>query len=209
MPSSKTAICNLALAHLGEARIESLDEDNLASRACSLHYGPTRDMVLRSHRWNFAQTRTVLSELADAPAFGWAHQYELPADCLRVLEVNDSEFGDIISEEYIIEGRVILTDSDSVNLVYVKRIEDVSQFDALFVEAFALKLAIVLSETIRGTTGKTADLTQQYEAKTGPLARRVDANEGRRRKGLISLNSQAIRARGGGIDLSSMPLTLP
>lgn len=209
MPSSETAICNLALAHLGEARIESLDEDNLASRACALHYGPTRDMVLRSHRWNFAQARVTLSESADAPAFGPAHQYPLPSDCLRVLECNETEDGDVISNEYPVEGRCIVTNADTLNLVYVKRIEDVSQFDALFVEAFALKLAIVLSETIRGTTGKTADLAQQYEQKTGPLARRVDANEGRRRKGLIAINSQAIRARGGGIDLSSMPLTLP
>jgi hypothetical protein len=86
-----------------------------------------------------------------------------------------------------------------VNLVYLRRITDVSQFDVLFIEALALKLAVVLSEKIRGTTGKTAELLSAYENKTAPLARRVDANEGKRRRGLISLNSQAIRARGCGI----------
>ncbi len=199
MPSSDTDIANIALGHLGEAPIASLDEDTVAARACLLHYAATRDQVLRSHRWNFAQTRVALSALADAPAFGWSYQYALPSDCLRVLECNDTELGDVISEDYVIEGRAILTDATSLNLVYVKKVDDVNQFDALFVEALALKLAIVLSETIRGTTGKTADLTQMYEQRTAPLARRVDANEGRRRKGTLPMNSGAIRARYCGV----------
>lgn len=199
MNRSDTDICNLALGHLGEGRITSLDEDSAAARACALHYEQTRDQVLRSHRWNFAQRRAVLSRLSDAPAFGWSFQYELPADCLRVLEINDSEFGDVISDAYVVEGRALLTNAETINMVYVQRIEDVGQFDALFVEALALKLAVILSETIRGTTGKTADLVQLYERVTAPLARRVDANEGRRRKGLLPVSSNFVRARAEGI----------
>lgn len=199
MAASETDICNLALSHLGEAPIESLNEDSTAARACALNYETTRDGVLRSHRWNFAQTRAALAQLEATPAFGWSYAYALPADCLRVLEVNDSEVGDVISGPFIIEGRNLLTDETSVNLVYLRRITDVSQFDVLFIEALALKLAVVLSEKIRGTTGKTAELLSAYDNKTAPLARRVDANEGKRRKGLIALNSQAIRARGCGI----------
>jgi hypothetical protein len=198
MISSATDICNVALGHLGEARITSLEEDSVAARACALHYRMTRDQVLRSHRWNFAQARAVLSRLDDAPAFGWSYQYELPANCLRVLEVNDSEAGDVITDAYLIEGRALLTNAESVNLVYLRRIEDVGQFDALFVEALAVKLAIVLSETIRGTTARTAELAQVYERVTAPLAKRVDANEGRRRKGLLAMNSFALRERARG-----------
>lgn len=199
MASSETEIGNLALAHLGEAAVESFDEDNAASRALALHYAPTRDEVLRSHRWNFAIKRAALSALADAPPFRWAKQFALPTDCLRICEINDTEIGDVISEEYVVEGRRILTDAEAINLVYVARFATVAHFDSLFVRALALRLAVVVSETIRGTTGKTAELMQAYERATAPLARRVDANEGRRRKGLISLNSGAIRARGVGV----------
>lgn len=199
MPSSKTDICNLALGHLGEAPIISLDDDSLAARACALHYTQTRDQVLRSHRWSFAQTRVALAPLEASPPFGWGYQFQLPVDCLRVLEVNKTEWGDWLDDQYIIEGRTLLTNDATVNLVYVQRIEDVSQLDALFVEAFAVKLAIVLSETIRGTTSKTAELAQMYERVTAPTARRVDANEGRRRKGLLPMNSLAIRARFSGV----------
>jgi hypothetical protein len=197
VPNSEADICNLALSHLGEAPIVSLDEDSTAGRACLLHYAATRDAVLRSHRWNFAQGRVTLSQLAAAPAFGWEHQYSLPEDCLRVLEFNDSEAGDVISDAFTIEGRILLADDDTAEVVYLKRVEDVGLFDALFVQALALALAIALSEKIRGTTGKTAELTSAYERMTAPLARRVDANEGRRRKGLLPLNSLFVRAREG------------
>lgn len=262
MAADETEICNLALGHLGEAPIDSLEEDTAAGRACALYYEQTRDAVLRSHRWNFAQTRELLTpdwvtmtSIADnggeveitktahgrvtgdrvtirdvgsidgsylvtrvdadtftldgsvydsaliagdyvlVPDFGWSYQYALPADSLRVLEVNDSEIGDIISDEFLIEGGNLLTDSDEVRLVYLRKVTDVTEFDPLFVEALSIKLAIALSEIIRGTTGKTAELASMYEQKTAPLARRVDANEGRRRKGILPMNSLAIRAR--------------
>lgn len=259
-------LCNVALAHLGEARITALADDTAAARACSLHYGPTRDEVLRSHRWNFAITRAILTQSYTAitgvvasgtlcevtkashglatgtriklkdiigaesangqwivtstgantftlddstfsgtyasggefvviPAFEWDFKHALPSDCLRCLEVNGSEAGDWISDEWLIEGRDLLTDAEEVNLVYVKSIGDVALTDPLFAQAFGLKLAVALSETIRGSTGKTGDLLQVYEAKTAPLARRVDANEGRRKKGMLPLNSQFVRAR--------------
>lgn len=199
MISSETDIANLALGHLGEGSIQSMDGDTMPARACALHYDSNRDATLRAHRWNFAVTRVELSELADAPLFGWEHQFELPGDCLRVLEFNDSEEGDWITAPYIIEGRKLLTDADTAELVYVKRVTDVSQFDSLFVEALALRLAVKLTESIRGTTGKTAELTEAYERLVAPLARRIDANEGRRRKGLLFTNSLAIRARYGAV----------
>jgi hypothetical protein len=197
MATSETEICNIALGHLGEAPITSLDEDSRAARACNLHYALTRDELLRAHRWNFAKTRLVLTELAETPAFTWAHQFQLPADCLRVVEFNDQEIGDWISEEYEIEGRALLTDAEAANIVYIKKEIDVSLYDPLFVQALALKLGIIISEQIRGTTSKTEELTRAYERLAGPLAKRVDANEGRRRKGNLPLNSQAIRARYG------------
>lgn len=197
MVSSPTEICNLALGHLGERPITSLEENSKAARACSLFYTSTRDEVLRAHRWNFAQDRVVLSQLEETPAFGWQYQYELPADCLRVVEMNDSEVGDEVCSEYIIEGRRLLTNADTVRIVFMRKVDDVSQYDSLFVQAFAVKLAIYLSEMIRGTTRKTEELVQLYERITAPLARRIDANEGRRRKGLFSFNSLLLRARGG------------
>ena len=185
--ATETEICNLALAHLGEDSITSLSDGTPRAIACALQYPLTRDEVMRSHRWNFLITRAVLTASGTAPAFGFAKKYQLPADCLRVCEVNDSEFGDVNTDAYSIEDNFLLTDATSVNLVYVRQETDTDGYDPLFVRALAIKLAVALSETIRGTTGKTAELLQAYERVTAPLARRVDANEGRRRKGMIPL----------------------
>jgi len=80
MASTAITICNLALGKLGAARIISLTEASPEANACSIHYEQTRNEVLRAHRWNFAITRATLTELASAPEFGWAHQYQLPND---------------------------------------------------------------------------------------------------------------------------------
>lgn len=190
-------ICNLALAHLGEAQITSLVEDNARAAACNLRYAFVRDEVLRSHRWNFAQKRVSIIAYLSAPAFGWAKGFPLPADCLRVLEFNGTEEGQIVGNEYIIEGRSILTNATTANIVYVSREEDVTLYDSIFINALALKLAAALTENIRGTSEKTGDLLAAYERITAPLARRIDANEGKRRKGMIEMNSLFIGARGG------------
>ena len=199
MPSAITdvIICNLALAHLGEAPITALADDTVAGRACNLHYTQALESTLRAHRWNFAITRVAVTVDGTAPAFEWSYRFALPADCLRELEVNDSEVGDVITDEYVIEKGYILTDADTMNLVYVARYTDATRFDSLFVDAFALALAVRLTESIRGTTEKTAALQSAYERIIAPLARRVDANEGRRRKGLISLSSMFVRSRAG------------
>ena len=207
MLSSETEICNQALAHLGERPIASLEDGSVASRACRLAYDRVRNELLRQHRWNFAVTRAVLSRLATAPLFGWNYQYALPADCLRALEVNDSEFGDMVTDPWTIEGRVMLTNAETVNLIYVREVTDVSEFDDLFAEALSLKIAIRLSEIIRGSTGKTNELGALYERSIAPMARGVDSNEGRRRKGLTSLNSMAVlsRSRGSSTSLDFLP----
>jgi 2,3-bisphosphoglycerate-independent phosphoglycerate mutase len=136
-------------------------------------------------------------EHAETPVFGFAHQFPLPADCLRVLDDEESDMGDKMSWPYSIEGRMVLTDSDTINIVYLRDVVDTTQFDPLFVDALAVKLAAKLSEFIRGSSGKTGELLEEYGRLTGPLARRVDANEGRRRRGLLPMNSMFVRSRGG------------
>lgn len=189
-------ICNTALSHLGEAPIAAMDAGTTAARACNALYAPTLDEVLRSHRWNFATSRVVIdADEYTAPAFGWSYWYPLPDDCLRVCEVNGSDNGD--SKDWTIEGRSLLSNQSECNMVYIARVDDVDVMDALFVQALSLKLAQQLTEVIRGTTGKTAELGAQYERITAPLARRIDANETRRKKGLVPMRSAAIQARLG------------
>ena len=196
--ASVTSICNQALSHLGESPITSIEESSVEGRSCKLHYDITRDEQLRAHRWNFAQDRAILSRLSTTPVFGWSYQYRLPVDCLRALELNGSADNDHLTDPWIVEGRNVLTNAEAARLIYTRQETDPSLYDSLFVKTFALALAIKLTEVIRGTTSKTSDLVSMYEQLDAPEARRMDANEGKGRRKLISNSSPLLRARSHG-----------
>ena len=58
--SSEVAICNLALAHLGDsATVASIDppEGSAQSEHCARFYPIARDALLEMHAWKFATRR--------------------------------------------------------------------------------------------------------------------------------------------------------
>lgn len=188
-------ICNAALSRCGARRIVSLDESSEEARTCSLHYGPVRDALLRSHRWNFAKARQELARLADAPAFGWDFQYQLPSDWLRTLEFNGSETNDEQADDYDIEGDKLLTDAETAEMVYIRRIEDEGLQDSLFNQALILRLGAAISRKITGSDGLGASLLEEAEKLAGPKARQVDANEPRARKRPWPMDSSFVTSR--------------
>src|SRR3546814_19099578 len=74
--TTEVSICSNALLRLGADPINSFDEaDNFGSnieraRLCANLWPNVRRQVIRSHPWNCATTRVVLSPDAAAPAFG-------------------------------------------------------------------------------------------------------------------------------------------
>jgi hypothetical protein len=177
MSASETTICNQALGKLGVPRIIDLDEESTAARICRLHYSETRDEVLRHHRWNFAIKRVELTLLSTPPAFGWGYQFELPTDCLRVIEVNNWDLSRR-QGAWEIEGKVLLSRYSTALIRYIARIEDANKFDSLFVEALALKLAAKIAMPINGSSDMMEKFLGEYEKVTGSRARRTDAFEG-------------------------------
>lgn len=168
--SSVVQICNIALANIGDDKIAALNEENERARLCNLRYEDCRDAVLRSHPWNCAVSRAELAADVTAPAWGYTYRYALPANCLRVLDIENYYI------DYSIEGRYILTDADTVKLLYIKQVTDPTEFDSLLVQAIALKLASEIAENL---TGK-AELRDRMLAKYLQMlseARGVDSQE--------------------------------
>jgi hypothetical protein len=196
MSTTVTNICNRALGRLGDTQILDINDAGTAARACQLHFEGTRDEVLRAHRWNFATTRTILAQNITAPLFGWDYSYTLPVDFIRALEVNETEDGE--GNPWACEGGNLMTDSESVNLVYIRRETEVVKWDTLFQEAMTLKLAMKLATVLRGSSSQVAELGEEYTRLTAGLAKRVDANEGRDRIPLWPTRSQFVAARFSG-----------
>lgn len=135
MASSPVDICNSALAKVGSDRITSLSEDSAAARACNGQYDNKRKALLRSHPWNFATLRIEIGLLATEPVFEFDSAFGVPADCLRVLDIEDNYI------PWRIEGRTLVTNNTECKIKYITDLTDTSKFDPHFEEALATDLA--------------------------------------------------------------------
>jgi hypothetical protein len=98
----------------------------------------------------------------------------VPADFLRLVEVLDPAE---IRETYKFERKAILADTDGpVFIRYVADVEEVGDWDDLFVQAFAARLAFQIADRITGDRGRKADCWAEYKAAIAD-AGGVDAKE--------------------------------
>jgi len=166
-------ICNSALNQVGASNIISLTEDSKAARICNQRYAFIRDSVFRSHPWNCLVTRRTLSPDATAPAFEFDNAFTLPTDpyCLRVLNL---DYLDIIHR---VEGRKILCNEDTLNLLYIGRVTDPAQYDMLLIESISAALAADIAYPLVGSTSLSQEMRAVLQEKLKE-ARFVDATEG-------------------------------
>jgi len=159
---TKTEIANIALAKFREGRITNI-ESNSDSVAVVMNdqYDHALELLLEEHRWNFASTRVTLTQLSDAPPFGWDYQYQLPADLIRLKDVNGEDV-EASSKLFSLEGNALLTNDDTVTITYVAKITDVNLFSPSFVECLALKLASITCGRLTGDTELAIMLDRQY-----------------------------------------------
>ena len=151
--ASDIEICNRALQHLGQARINSLDEPVRSARECKFSYPVARDALLQLHSWNFATKRTVLAASGSVSGAG---RFPLPADLIRIEGVEGAR-------TWSRQGKVIIADSaDALTLTYIRRIEDPNDMSPLFRETLSLRLALDLLQTFAPGVTQAQLLDQKY-----------------------------------------------
>lgn len=100
-------VCNAALTRIGWSGgfIANIFDGSRQSNAALSVYGQTRDNLLRSFEWGFAEVNTPLTLLKTAPVFGysppsttsswtnsypmlpWIYEYQYPADCVKLRSI--------------------------------------------------------------------------------------------------------------------------
>tara|TARA_X000001382_G_scaffold113261_1_gene90979 strand:- start:788 stop:1378 length:591 start_codon:yes stop_codon:yes gene_type:complete len=166
-------ICNNALIDLGASAISSLTEDSKAARLCNQRFDSIRDTVFRFHPWNCLVKRASLAADTDTPAFEYSYQYTLPTDpyCLRVLSLETADF------LFKVEGRKILTNETTVNIIYVARVLDTNEYDFGLIETLSAALAASLAYPLIGSVSLSQQMKANYDQKLIE-SRFVDATEG-------------------------------
>lgn len=161
--SGSVEIVNIALAHLGESPIQSLDEGTVPANTAKIFYDPARKAVLRDYNWNFALKTVRLAKLVETPVdFRWA--FSLPSDCLRAIRLRSEGIPDFSGPglRFVVRGGVVCTDEDPALLEYVYDCTDPGQFDDKFIEALSYQLASKMAMAIKGSMEMTAQMMNLY-----------------------------------------------
>lgn len=182
--ASVVEICNKALSLLGQEAIVSLDDESPQAYACRTHWPLLRDEVLRGHKWNCATKRASLGRLIQTPAFEYSYYFQLPSDYLMVTEV-------FPKQEFEVEGGLLLCNSESVSIKYVKAEDDSTKYDSQLSSALAFLLAAELAYQ----TTSSASLSEGFRkigAEKLADAKATDAFEAKKldRRGSRFLNAR-------------------
>jgi hypothetical protein len=169
--ASTVDICNGALNQLGATTILSLTEDSKNARLCNSRFTQVRDGVFRSHPWNCLQKRIELAQDTTAPAWGFSYAYTLPADCLRLLRILDYD------SNYKVEGRKILSNTETMKILYVSRVTDPNEYDELLRETLSSSLAADIAFAVTSNNTTATNMYNLFQDKLKD-ARFVDSTEG-------------------------------
>jgi len=169
--ASDIDICNSALDILGVENIASFSEDSKAAFLCQKNYPRVRDEFLGSHYWNFAMIRASFTALPDAPTFGFSKAFQLPADCIRVRQLEDP------GVKFKVEGRTLITDVSEALVEYISSGILPGNFSPMFAEALAYQLASKLAYPLIQSVSLSEQLERKAQLKLRD-ARSFDGQEG-------------------------------
>ncbi len=146
--ASEVSICNVALSLLAVDLITSLDDDSQQAQLCKNLYPELRDAVLEDADWSFAIKRRTLVPTTTEPEWGYTYKYQIPSDSMRLVVVTDQpDFSENATYrlEWKKEANCIFTDAGELYIKYVRSVEDVSLFTAMFRQALSQRLAAELA----------------------------------------------------------------
>lgn len=156
--TSKVAICNMALSHLGNAvEIADLDtEPSAEASACRRFFDETVDAVLRDFDWGFARLYQPLALVTENPNTEWRYEYQLPSDCVRFRKILSGLRNETRQSRVPFElnngasGATIFTDQAEAVGKYTRRITDTERFPVDFVLAVSFRLAHYIAPRVTG-----------------------------------------------------------
>jgi len=179
MATSPVDICNSALAKVGAPKIVALTDNVRAAVLCNEQYNKLRKKLLSIHPWNFAIARVELAKTLNTPEFKFSSEFLLPSDVLRVIETDLPEEEPWEVEFNTDSNKVLVCNSSSVKIKYIKDITDTTKFPPYFDEVLAYHISADIAYAITQSLQVAKGL---YDAAKNELreARSMDAQEGGR-----------------------------
>lgn len=169
---SRTQVINNGLRLISANLIADPDEDTESARQAKGVYDQIVRSELEAHAWYFAKTQAAIPERAIAPLFKFAHAYTLPADFVRLVELDGRWMFSAIREVdanpvplHEIHGRAIFTDLTApLNIAYLRDLSgDPTLWSPLFANVVSTALAVALAMTLTKSEGMVALVERMYQ----------------------------------------------
>ena len=189
MAYTKEDIGNMALSHLGDARINNFEEKTPEARECALWYDICRQETLEALNWNFARSRQALSAHAEDPPEGeWGFRYKLPVKYLKMRWLQNPLGRSRLRQPYQVELAPVDT-RDQTN---------VATFSPKYIPALSHLMAARMAKGLNGTDKDQKIQYQLYNTMIS-AAMASNANESDEEP---PADAAVIQARSGGTDFS-------
>jgi hypothetical protein len=149
---SPADVVNLSLRRIGYAmRVGSLLDGSPAAKTALDIYAQTRDGVLRSGNWDFAEKIIAAVATGNAAPGLWTTEFTYPADCLRLRNMFPAGYSPgnennplpilwTIGSSAVSGTKVIWTNQTAASLIYTAQVTSPAQWEPLFVETLAVAL---------------------------------------------------------------------
>lgn len=198
---SKTAICNLALSHLGVSKeIGNITTEKSASAsACRRFFDDAQDEVFRDFVWPFANKYNTLGLVAENPNNDWAFSYRYPSDCRRLIKILSGVRKDsrqtLVKYEIGIDdsGKLIFTDQGEAVVKYISFVSNISFYPTDFIMALSLLLASYIAPRV--TAGDPTKLGERALRNYIRSRAKAEANALNERAEDEPVEAEVIRAR--------------
>lgn len=201
----KEDIGNMALSHLGDARINNFEEKTPEARECALWFEICRMETLEALNWNFARSRQNASAHAEAPPPAvWSFRYKLPVKYLKLRWIENPYGRTRLRIPFQIElapndgTRTILTNAEDAVFIYTRDQNNVSTFSPKYITALSHLMAARMAKGLNGTD---KDQRIQYQLYNTMLQNAMSSNANEADEEPPA-DAPAILARGGGTDFS-------
>ncbi len=172
--STKTDVCNHALALCGQAPQQSFDPSvkHVSVRRCNEYWERARRKAMSKYRWRNLITQVALAESPTAPLFGYTKSYLLPADCLRPLNLQYKD------QQWSRRGSVIHTNYAGAKLEYIRDTQNLGELDEYTLDVMGYTLADYIVVPLLGPEkGRklARELRKELREDVLPEARKINA----------------------------------
>lgn len=176
-PRQWLTIANRALNLIGSESLQTFDDGSIAAQNITVQLPASVQEVLAYHPFWCARKRITLAPLVDSPVFGYDHAYMLPADFCTLIEVH-SDDRRLVKGDYTREGNTILSDVDSMAIVYTALPENPETIVPAVQTAIVYLLAYKLAQITTANDALIARLYQEYQTALVEAVKRDNTGSG-------------------------------